>query len=45
MAEWLTKKFGEVAEWLTKSPGAILNRVAARRAAGRMLAVNALAAS
>jgi hypothetical protein len=34
-----------MAEWLTKSPGAILNREAARRAANRTFAVNALVAS
>ena len=31
---------GEVPEWSTKSPGAILNRGAARRAAGRTPVVN-----
>jgi hypothetical protein len=39
------KKFGEMAEWYTKSPGAILNRAAAQRAASRKFAVNVLAAS
>ena len=36
------KSSGEVPEWSTRSPGAILNREAARRAAGRMPAVNGL---
>ena len=33
---------GDVSEWSTKLPGAILNRIAARRAEGRMPAVKEL---